>query len=110
MIVSAFSVLEVYDSGDVCCTSSHEIRSRISSLKSVFDAANDGIVALCMERSSDLICVVATLLEKRLPFIFIRTMAESVSVGAQWTFDGKKLIKLFATMGTAERRTVYVTS
>ncbi|VDM63348.1 unnamed protein product [Angiostrongylus costaricensis] len=94
MIISEFSIHEVLASGEDLHLSCHEVRRLALSLRQVFADATGGLVALRMERSARVICVLVTLLETRVPFIFLREDEDPVSVGAKWLFDGKNLTKL----------------
>ncbi|KAK6052671.1 hypothetical protein COOONC_09825 [Cooperia oncophora] len=94
MIVSQFSILEIGDSGDELFMSPYQVRQEISRLMGVFEDVTSGLVALYMRRSAELICVVAALLEKSVPFAFVCSQGDASSFGARWIFDGKELIEL----------------
>ncbi|WKX93676.1 hypothetical protein Q1695_011160 [Nippostrongylus brasiliensis] len=94
MIVSNFTVLEIFESGGEQTFQSHELRRKIASFEARLNPVTCGLVGVCMERSTDLICVVVVLLEKRVPFIFLKDRAEAALVSARWVFDGSQLIEL----------------
>ncbi|KAJ1370002.1 hypothetical protein KIN20_031629 [Parelaphostrongylus tenuis] len=108
MRISEFSIDEVRLPGDDVHLSCHQIRQVISSLKQqVFTAlttttTTGGLVAIRMERSAKLICVIVALLEIRVPFIFLRDYEDQASVGADWLFDGKELTK-FSCNGSGDQ-------
>ncbi|VDO27264.1 unnamed protein product [Haemonchus placei] len=91
MIVSQFSILEIDDSGEENFLCSFKVREKVSSLVRVFEHVTSGLVALCIKRSADLVCVVVCLLEKRVPFVFVQSEDEAISSNARWFFDGKQL-------------------
>ncbi|KAE9415545.1 hypothetical protein Angca_009971, partial [Angiostrongylus cantonensis] len=95
MIISEFSIHEVLASGEDLHLSCHEVRRLALSLRQIFADATTGLVALRMERSAKVICVLVTLLEMRLPFIFLREDEDPVSVGAKWLFNGKNVSAVF---------------
>ncbi|VDL66677.1 unnamed protein product [Nippostrongylus brasiliensis] len=91
MIVSNFTVLEIFESGGEQTFQSHELRRNIASFEARLNPVTCGLVGVCMERSTDLICVVVVLLEKRVPFIFLKDKAEAALVSARWVFDGNQV-------------------
>ncbi|KAK5973978.1 hypothetical protein GCK32_003346 [Trichostrongylus colubriformis] len=112
MLVSQFSILEIYESGEELSMSPHQVRKRLSLLVGVFEEISSGIVALCMKRSAELICVVVALLEKHKPFMFVQSEEQAISFGAQWFYNGSQVIKLScnktSTDGCAMRDLCYV--
>ncbi|XGW10442.1 hypothetical protein V3C99_012158 [Haemonchus contortus] len=93
MIVSQFSILEIDDSGGENFLCSFKVREKVSSFARVFEHVASGLVALCMKRSAELVCVVVCFLEKRVPFVFVQSKDEALSLRARWLFDGKQLVE-----------------
>ncbi|EYB97285.1 hypothetical protein Y032_0142g2339 [Ancylostoma ceylanicum] len=98
MITVPFSIQEVCDSGEELLLSAHAVCERVVSLKHAFRDISTGIVALLMERSSQLVCAVVALVELHIPFIIVQQAHDPVSLGARWIFDGEQVsvsVKLF---------------
>ncbi|KJH40727.1 PQQ enzyme repeat protein [Dictyocaulus viviparus] len=87
MIISQFSIHEVYPSGEEFFMNPHDVQQVVSSIKQIFTDVTTGLIALRMERCSSL--------EIRVPFIFLRDDEDPRSVGANWIFDGNELTKVF---------------
>ncbi|CAJ0607087.1 unnamed protein product [Cylicocyclus nassatus] len=93
MIVVPFSIHDLCY-GEERFLSPHFVRERIEHFKCLFRECLGEVIALHMQRSSELVCAVAALVELHTPFTIINSRDGPLLYGAQWLYDEKQLYKI----------------